>query len=123
MYVCVFDFSAGDFGGNFMADRGDNRNVFPDGLCFRGQTVNQLVVYVVGLVIAGLGGLSGLYFSLRGQSTRLEHRLTRSEEKLESINDRLDRDREDGKEFRERIENALSEQTRMLRELSEQIKK
>ena len=78
--------------------------------------MNQLIVYIIATIIAGLGGLSGLYFSLRGQSTRLEHRLTKSETRLDDLTDRMDRDLA-------RIEKSLSDQLEILRQISEKIKK
>lgn len=81
-----------------------------------------VIAYAVGALFAACSSLAGLYFSLRGSAVRAEHRLTSAEQQISNITGRLDRDREDSRDWRNRIENSLQEQTKLLRELADRIK-
>ena len=84
--------------------------------------MNETIAYLIGGAFTAIAALGGLYLSLRQQAVAAEHRQTKSEQQITDIVGRLDRERDDSKEFRQRIEAVLTEQTRILRELAEKIK-
>ncbi len=79
------------------------------------------IIYVVAAACGSLFGVLGLLFRLRNHTVLHENRITTIELRVDALTSRLDRDREDSRDWRQKMETAMTEQTRLLVEISRKV--